>query len=85
MIHPYGPIAYSLMKRQDGANSGLIACNATMISATAIVPAAATRAAIAACGPCMADCDDAPVVIFPWPPLCEVSQCLRFRRPTRST
>jgi hypothetical protein len=33
----------------------------------------------------MADCDDAPVVIFPWPPLCEVSQCLRFRRPTRST
>ena len=45
---PNGPIAYSLMKRQDGSNSGLIACSATMISATAIVPAAATRAAMAA-------------------------------------
>jgi hypothetical protein len=43
MIQAWRPIAYSLIKRQDGSNSGLSACKPIMISATAAGPTAAIR------------------------------------------
>jgi AcrR family transcriptional regulator len=45
MIQPFWPIAYSLMNRHDGSNSGLTTCSKSTSKSTALVPSIDRRAA----------------------------------------
>ena len=70
MIQAWRPIAYSLIKRQEGSNSGLSACKPIMTSATAAAPAAAIRDGMTLDELVMTNSDEA-LILFSLPPLRE--------------